>query len=81
LPKRGKILTPENDEEMPWKSKEDTENIYDEEQMDKMLEDDEITWAEAAFMEGREENPWKRKYKPHGDSDSVKTSELDYYED
>jgi len=33
----------EEDEEPPWKSKEDTENIYDEEQREKMLGEDEIT--------------------------------------
>jgi len=83
LPKREKRPTSEDDEdrETPWKSKEDTENIYDDEQREKMVEEDEITWAEAAFMEGREERPWKRKYKPHTDTTSVQTAEEDYFED
>ena len=81
LVKKEKKQPLEEDEEPPWRSKEDTEDIYDEEQREKMLEEDEITWAEAAFMEGRENKPWKRKYKPHKDSTSVELAEEDYFED
>ncbi|WXG42201.1 MAG: hypothetical protein WED07_15790 [Candidatus Freyarchaeum deiterrae] len=83
MQKKEKRPTSEDDEaeETPWKSKEDTENIYDDEQRDKMVEDDEITLAEAAFMEGRDEKPWKRKYKPHFDTESVQTSADDYFDD
>ncbi len=79
--KREKRRITEDDEEMPWKSKEETENIYDDVQREKMLEEDEITWAEAAFMEGREKRPWKRKYTPHTDTTSVELAEEDYFED
>lgn len=43
LVKKEKKQPLEEDEEPPWKSKEDTENIYDEEQREKMLGEDEIT--------------------------------------
>ena len=83
MPKREKKPVPEDDKEREktWKSEEDTENIYDNEQREKMVEDDEITMAEDAFMEGREDKPWKRKYKPHTDTESVQTAEDDYFED
>jgi len=79
--KKEKRRTLEEDEEPPWKLKEDAEDIYDEEQREKMLEEDEITWAEAAFMEGRENKPWKRNYKPRKDSTSIELAEEDYFED
>ena len=61
----------------------ETEDIYDEEQREQMLEDDEITAAENAFMQGREIKPEKRKTKKlsHDDSVSVELTEDDYSED
>ena len=61
----------------------ETEDIYDEEQREQMLEDDEITAAENAFMQGREIKPEKRKTKKlsHEDSVSVELAEEDYSED
>jgi hypothetical protein len=61
----------------------ETEDIYDEEQREQMLEDDEITAAENAFMQGREIKPEKRKTKKlsHDDSVSVELAEDDYSED
>ncbi len=48
----------------PSLSKEDkvgeTDDIYDTEEREEMLEDDEITVAEAGFMEGREQAPSKK---------------------
>jgi len=48
----------------PSPSKEDkvggSEDIYDTEEREEMLEDDEITVAEAGFMEGREQAPSKK---------------------
>ena len=41
----------------------ETEDIYDEEQRERMLDDDEITAAENAFMQGREIKPEKRRSK------------------
>jgi hypothetical protein len=39
----------------------ETEDIYDDKQREQMLEDDEITAAENAFMEGREMKMKKEK--------------------
>jgi hypothetical protein len=40
---------------------EETEDIYDTEERETMLDDDEITAAEAGFMEGREQGPPGKK--------------------
>ena len=42
----------------------ETDDIYDEKQREKMLDEDEITAAENAFMQGREMTPDKKKH-PH----------------
>lgn len=39
----------------------ETEDIYDDEQREEMLEEDEITSAESAFMTGREMKVGKKK--------------------
>jgi len=48
----------------PPTSKEDkvgeTDDIYDTEEREEMLEDDEVTLAEAGFMQGREQAPSKK---------------------
>jgi hypothetical protein len=61
----------------------ETEDIYDDEQREQMLDDDEITAAENAFMQGREIKPEKRKTKKlsHDDSVSVELAEDEYSED
>ena len=61
----------------------ETEDIYDTEQREKMLEEDEITAAENAFMQGREITPEKKKTKKtsHDDSVSVELAENEYSED
>ena len=62
----------------------DTEDIYIEKQREKMLEEDEITAAENAFMQGREMKPKniKRTVKhPHSDTVSVELAEDEYHED
>jgi hypothetical protein len=61
----------------------ETEDIYDTEQREKMLEEDEITAAENAFMQGREITPEKKKTRKtsHDDSVSVELAEDDYSED
>jgi hypothetical protein len=48
-----------------------------------MLDDDEITAAENAFMQGREMKPEKRKSKKtsHTDTVSVELAEDEYTED
>ena len=61
----------------------ETEDIYDDEQREQMLDDDEITAAENAFMQGREMKPEKRKSKKtsHTDTVSVELAEDEYTED
>jgi hypothetical protein len=62
----------------------DTEDIYSETQREKMLDEDEITAAESAFMQGREmkEKNIKRIAKnQHSDTVSVELAEDEYYED
>ena len=60
----------------------DTEDIYDDAQREEMLEDDEITASENAFMEGREQKPKKTdKRVEHDDSVSVELAKDEYQED
>ncbi|MFW9934269.1 MAG: hypothetical protein ACFFDU_01890 [Candidatus Thorarchaeota archaeon] len=54
--------------------------IYDEQALDELLEDDEITAAELYFMEGREGHVWQRK-KEHVDTVSTELAEEDRYDD
>ncbi len=58
-----------------------TEDIYDDEQREEMLDDDEITAAENAFMQGREMQPDKKKHPAHKDTVSVELAEEEYEED
>ena len=60
----------------------DTEDIYDDAQREEMLKEDEITAAENAFMEGREQKPAKKsKRVEHDDSVSVELAKNEYQED
>ncbi len=62
----------------------ETEDIYDDEQREKMLDEDEITAAENAFMQGREMKPKKmksNKKNAHSDTVSVELAEEEYTED
>jgi len=63
----------------------DTEDIYDDEQREEMLDEDEITASENAFMQGREQTPEKRKRQKqktsHDDSVSVELVKDEYQED
>jgi hypothetical protein len=66
-----------------------TEDIYEGDQRDEMLEDDEITAAEDGFMRGRDlamkemEGEKKARRKPiiHADGTSVTLNEQQYEED
>ncbi len=40
---------------------DETDDVYDTDQREAMLDDDEITDAEAGFMEGREQEPPNKK--------------------
>ena len=62
----------------------ETEDIYDDKQREEMLDEDEITAAENAFMQGREMKPKKRKRPTligHKDTVSVELAEDEYKED
>ena len=61
----------------------ETEDIYDDEQREQMLDEDEITAAENAFMQGREMKPKKKKGEKitHTDTVSVELAEDEYTED
>lgn len=62
----------------------ETEDIYNDAQRETMLENDEITASENAFMAGREKMH-KKQRKPqitsHDDSVSVELSKKEYEED
>ncbi len=61
----------------------ETEDIYNTEERETMLEEDEITAAEEGFMEGRDEPPNKKetRKKSHDDDTSVELAEEDAQED
>ena len=42
-------------------AEDETEDLYDDEQRERMLDDDEITAAEEGFMRGRENEPPSKK--------------------
>lgn len=73
-----------DDVELDDNLESETEEIYDDKQREEMLEDDEITAAENAFMEGREmkmKKERKAKKTGHDDSISVELSKQEYEED
>jgi hypothetical protein len=59
----------------------ETEDIYDDKQREEMLDEDEITAAENAFMQGREMKSDKKKHPTHKDTVSVELAEDEYEED
>jgi hypothetical protein len=59
----------------------ETGDIYDDKQRGEMLEADEITAAENAFMQGREMTLEKRKRPTHKDTVSVELAEDEYKDD
>ncbi len=63
----------------------ETEDIYDDAQREEMLDEDEITASENAFMEGREQTPEKEKSQKkktsHDDSVSVELAKDEYQKD
>jgi hypothetical protein len=77
------------DEELVGEEESKTEDIYEGDQRDEMLEDDEITAAEDGFMRGRDlamkemEQEKKARRKPiiHADGTSVTLNEQQYEED
>ncbi|MDH5690297.1 MAG: hypothetical protein OEY81_02560 [Candidatus Bathyarchaeota archaeon] len=63
----------------------ETTDIYDEKQLEEMLENDEITEAEYSFMLGREKVRKKKKLglerREHEDTQSVELAKSEYEED
>ena len=59
----------------------ETGDIYDDKQREEMLDEDDITAAENAFMQGREMTPEKRKRSTHKDTVSVQLAEDEYKDD
>ena len=64
---------------------EETDDIYDTDERENMLDEDEITAAEEGFMKGREQEPPSkketRKNASHDDSVSVELAKEDSQED
>jgi hypothetical protein len=61
----------------------ETEDIYNANEREQMLEEDEITAAEEGFMRGRDEPPNKKetRKRSHDDSVSVELAKKDAEED
>ncbi len=75
---------PEDFEEAEKAEREgETEDIYNTEERETMLEEDEITAAEEGFMKGRDEPPNKRetRKKSHDDDTSIELSQKEAEED
>jgi hypothetical protein len=86
MPKNEKRQEQVDTDEIEQEEEEldETEDIYNEKQRDKMLEEDEITEAEEGFMEGVEKAEGKSKEMPrkkHTDTTSVQLAEEEYRED
>ena len=73
------------EEEEEEKTETETTDLYDDKQLEEMLENDEITEAEYSFMLGREKIRKKKKLglerKEHEDSKSVELAQTEYDED
>ena len=80
--KKKRYIQPEDFEEAE-KEDEETEDIYDSKQRERMLEEDEISVAEEGFMQGRDEPPNKKetRRKSHDDSISVELAKQDAEDD
>jgi hypothetical protein len=72
------------EEEEEREKETETTDIYDEEQLEEMLDNDEITEAEYSFMQGREVRKKKKlglERKEHEDTESVELAKNEYEED
>ena len=72
--------------ESKTEKEEETDDVYDAEERETMLDDDEITAAEEGFMEGREQEPPSKKATrknsvSHDDSTSVELAKEDSEDD
>jgi len=85
MSKKRKMKHVDTDDVDKQKEEVDTEDIYDDEQREEMLDEDEITASENAFMQGREQTTEKKKSQKqatsHDDSVSVELAKDEYQED
>ena len=82
MPKEKRQDTSEPTEE---EKEDETMDIYDEKELEEMLENDEITDAEYNFMLGREKLKKKKKLglerKEHQDTQAIELAKNEYEED
>ena len=79
MKKEKKITIPKNQDE-----ETETMDIYDKNQLDEMLENDEITEAEYSFMLGREVTKEKKlglERKEHQDTHAGELAKTEYEDD
>jgi hypothetical protein len=85
MSKKRKMKHVDTDDVDRQKEEVDTEDIYDDAQREEMLDEDEITASENAFMQGREQMTEKKKSQKqktsHDDSVSVELAKDEYQED
>jgi hypothetical protein len=85
MSKKRKMKHVDTDDVDKQEEETNTEDIYDDEQREEMLDEDEITASENAFMEGRDKQPEKKKSQKqktsHDDSVSVELAKDEYQED
>ena len=85
MSKKRKMKHVDTDDVDKQEEETDTEDIYDDEQREEMLDEDEITASENAFMQGREQTTEKKKSQKqktsHDDSVSVELAKDEYQED
>lgn len=84
MSKKRKKMEHADTDDVEQEKEIETEDIYDEEQRERMLEDDEITSAESAFMAGREMKVGKKKkdlWLEEQDTTSVELAKEDAQED
>lgn len=84
MSKKRKIPHLNTDDVQKNEDETDTEDIYDDAQREEMLDEDEITASENAFMEGREKKFETKKLSKetgHDDSVSVELAKNEYQED
>jgi hypothetical protein len=85
MSKKRKMKHVDTDDVVEQEKETDTEDVYDDEQREEMLDEDEITASENGFMQGREQEPEKRKQHKqknrHDDSVSVELAKDEYQED
>ena len=79
MSKKRKMKHVDTDDVDNQEKETDTEDIYNDEQREEMLDEDEITASENAFMQGREQKPVNRKSQEqntsHDDSTSVELAQ------